>query len=96
MCRTVLHYSIKSLQVGPHWPITLFTYALIIVPSVLFLVDVAARLHVGVVVVGSITFAAVIACFTMVRCILRYLALVFSFEDSISNTPTFTLLDCLL
>lgn len=57
---------LRGLQVGPHWPVTLFTYSLIIVPSILFLIDVAVPLHAGVAAVGCITFISVLLCFSMV------------------------------
>lgn len=54
--------------VGPHWPMMLYTYSLIIVPSVLFLVYVAPDREVWEVLIFAAVFASTVVSFTVTAC----------------------------
>ena len=54
--------------VGPDWPCMCVTYSLILAPSGAFLVLVAARLHVAVVVLGSASLSVLLVAFSSTAC----------------------------
>lgn len=61
------HFPLHAL-VGPDWPCMLGTNILIIVPTVLFLIKVAAALSPAVVVIGTVSLALLLAVFLATAC----------------------------
>lgn len=58
----------KQLVVGPDWPCMLVTYALIIVPTIFFILDVAELLHVAVIIITILTCLVTLLFFSMTAC----------------------------
>ena len=57
-----------QLMVGPDWQCMLCTYALIITPTVFFLLGVASNMPLPVLVVGVATFAGALIAFSAAAC----------------------------
>ena len=54
--------------VGPDWPCLMYTYSLILVPSVLFFIFVASRFHIAVVISGAVTSVWAVGSLSMAAC----------------------------
>jgi palmitoyltransferase ZDHHC9/14/18 len=57
-----------QIFVGPDWPCMCCTYGLLVIPTALFLVLVAPRIHAAVVVVGCLSLAVLLGAFTTTAC----------------------------
>jgi hypothetical protein len=56
------------LQVGPDWFCMLFTYCLIIIPSLLFIIYIADVISIILTILSSLSLAVLLACYSYAAC----------------------------
>jgi hypothetical protein len=60
--------TLPSPQVGPDWFCMLFTYCLIIIPSLLFIIYIADVISIILTILSSLSLAVLLACYSYAAC----------------------------